>query len=209
VTSSVGPSLTTRVVTDRLVLRPSRATDVPELRQLLRANAAHLRPWEPLPPVGEDPASLTVLSNLVTRQRREWKRGASFAMLLTLREAGEPIIGRVNLGAVIRGAFLNAHLGYWIAEEHQGRGLMTEAVVGACAFAFDVAGIHRLQIAIMPRNPRSLRVAEKLRARREGLAERYLKIAGRWEDHVIFAITEEEWREREERREREQLEARR
>jgi ribosomal-protein-alanine N-acetyltransferase len=187
------PSLTTRIVTDRLVLRPPRASDVPELRRLLRANAEHLRPWEPSPAPGEDPTSLTAVANRVTRQRRDWKRGESYALLLTSRERGEPILGRINLGGVLHGAFQNAHIGYWIDHDHQRRGLTSEGVIGAFAFAFGVARLHRVQIAIMPRNAGSLRVMEKIGARREGFAERYLRIAGRWEDHVIFAVTSEDW----------------
>ena len=187
------PSLTTRVVTDRLVLRPPRPSDVPELRRLLRANADHLRPWEPSPTPGEDPTSLTAVANRVTRQRRDWKRGDAFALLLTLREPGEPVVGRINLGGVLHGAFQNAHVGYWIDREHQRRGLVSEGVIGAFAFAFGVAKLHRLQIAIMPANVASLRVMEKVGARREGFAERYLRIAGRWEDHVIFGVTSEDW----------------
>jgi [ribosomal protein S5]-alanine N-acetyltransferase len=187
------PSLTTRVVTDRLVLRPPRPSDVPELRRLLRANADHLRPWEPSPTPGEDPTSLTAVANRITRQRRDWKRGDSFALLLTLRERGEPIVGRINLGGVLHGAFQNAHVGYWIDREHQRRGLVSEGVIGAFAFAFGVAKLHRLQIAIMPANVASLRVMEKVGVRKEGFAERYLRIAGRWEDHVIFAVTIEDW----------------
>jgi [ribosomal protein S5]-alanine N-acetyltransferase len=38
-------------------------------------------------------------------------------------------------------------------------------------------------------------VMEKVGARKEGLAERYLCIAGKWEDHAIFAVTSEEWAE--------------
>ena len=34
---------------------------------------------------------------------------------------------------------------------------------------------------------------EKLRLRNEGVAERFLEIAGTWEDHVRYAITAEEW----------------
>jgi len=192
------PSLTTRVVTPRLVLRPPRPADVPELRHLLRANIDHLRPWEPAATPGEDPASLTVVANRIARQRRAWKRSDSYALLLTLREPGEPIVGRVTLGGVLRGAFQNAHLGYWVDREHQRRGLMTEAVQGAYAFAFGAAQLHRVQAAIMPRNAPSLRVMEKLGVRREGFAERYLEIAGTWEDHVLFAITAEEWRARNE-----------
>jgi ribosomal-protein-alanine N-acetyltransferase len=187
------PSLTTRVVTARLVLRPPRASDVAELRRLQRANLEHLRPWEPSPQPGEDPTSLTAVANRVTKHRRDWKRGDSYTLLVTLHEAGEPIVGRVNFGGILRGAFHNAYVGYWIDRDHQGRGLMTEAVLGAFGFAFGVARLHRLQIAIMPRNAASLRVIEKVGARREGFADRYLRIAGKWEDHVIFAVTQEEW----------------
>jgi ribosomal-protein-alanine N-acetyltransferase len=47
----------------------------------------------------------------------------------------------------------------------------------------------------MPRNTASIRVLEKAGFREEGLALRYLKIAGVWEDHTLFAVTLEEWPE--------------
>ena len=191
--AALSPSLTTRVVTERLILRPPRSSDVPELRRLLRANGDHLRPWEPAPSTTEDPTSLTAVTNRVTRHRRDWKRGDAFVLLLTLRAPGETIVGRITLGGILRGAFQNAYVGYWIDREHQGKGLMTEGMRGALGFGFGPGRLHRIQIAIMPRNAASLRVVAKLGIRREGLAERYLQIAGGWEDHVIFAITREEW----------------
>ena len=45
----------------------------------------------------------------------------------------------------------------------------------------------------MPNNAASLRIGEKVGLRREGLALGYLKIAGRWEDHVTHALLAEEW----------------
>jgi ribosomal-protein-alanine N-acetyltransferase len=45
----------------------------------------------------------------------------------------------------------------------------------------------------MPRNTRSQRVVERVGMRREGCAKHYLKIAGVWEDHDIYAITREDW----------------
>jgi ribosomal-protein-alanine N-acetyltransferase len=65
-------------------------------------------------------------------------------------------------------------------------------------FAFEDLHLHRLQVAIIPRNARSRRVVEKLGLREEGVAERYLEINGVWEDHVRYAITAEEWDERRE-----------
>jgi ribosomal-protein-alanine N-acetyltransferase len=141
----------------------------------------------------------------VLRHRREWKRGQAFVFLVTTREDGQPggsaengshpggVIGRIALGGVLRGAFQNAYLGYWIDVANQGLGLMPEAVRAATTFAFRGVGLHRVQAAVMPRNTRSMRVLEKVGYRREGMALRYLSIAGAWEDHVLFAITAEEW----------------
>ena len=73
---------------------------------------------------------------------------------------------------------------------------MPESVVVVMRFAFEDLGLHRVQIAIIPRNERSRRVVEKLSLRDEGVAVRYLQINGVWEDHVRFAMTTEEWEER-------------
>ena len=186
------PSLTTRLATPRLVLRPPRTGDVTEIRRLLRANHEHLKPWNPALSAGEDPSSITEVSKTVLRQRRDWKHGAGFVLMVAERERPERFIGKIALNGVMRGAMYGAYLGYWMAADHQGRGLVTEAISAVLDFAFGLAGLHRIQAAIMPRNERSLRVIEKLQFRREGYAERYLQIAGKWEDHVLFARTREE-----------------
>jgi [ribosomal protein S5]-alanine N-acetyltransferase len=187
------PLLSTRIVTERLVLRPPHTNDVGEMRRALRSNAAHLRPWSVAPAPGEDPASLASVSRAMLQNRREWKRGATFVLVIATRDDDARVLGRIALGGVLRGAFQNAYLGYWIDEQHQGRGFATEAVSAMTTFAFSAAQLHRVQAAVMPRNSRSIRVLEKAGYRREGFAERYLYIAGRWEDHVLYAITAEEW----------------
>jgi ribosomal-protein-alanine N-acetyltransferase len=179
-------------VTPRLVLRPPRTGDVAEIRRLLRANHEHLSPWNPAPPPGEDPSSITEVSKAVLRHRRDWKVGSGFVFMVAEREAPSRLVGKIALSGVMRGAMYGAHLGYWMAADVQGRGLATEAIGEVLDFAFGAAGLHRIQAAIMPRNAKSLRVIAKLGFRREGYAERYLQIAGKWEDHVLFAMTREE-----------------
>jgi ribosomal-protein-alanine N-acetyltransferase len=188
----VAPSLTTRLVTLRLVLRPPRTGDVTEIRRLMRANHEHLRPWNPAPPPGEDPSSITEVSKTVLRHRRDWKHGRGYVFMVAEREHPSMFIGKIALSGIMRGAMYGAHLGYWMAADTQGRGYVTEGIAAVLDFAFGPAALHRVQAAIMPRNARSLRVIEKLAFRREGYAERYLQIAGKWEDHVLFARTREE-----------------
>ncbi len=186
------PSLTTKLVTPRLVLRPPRTSDVTEIRRLLRQNHEHLKPWNPAPPPGEDPTSITEVSKTILRQRRDWKAGGGFVLMVAAREQPARFIGKIALSGIMRGALWGAYLGYWMASDHQGAGLATEGLRAVLDFAFGPLGLHRVQAAIMPRNERSLRVIEKLCFRKEGYAVRYLQIAGKWEDHILFARTREE-----------------
>ena len=113
--------------------------------------------------------------------------------------------GEINLSTVQRGPFQSAYVGYWIDEREAGNGYMPEAVVVLARFAFEGLHLHRIQVSIIPRNQASRRVMEKLTFRDEGVAERYLEINGVWEDHVRFAITNEEWVARREELEQEWL----
>jgi ribosomal-protein-alanine N-acetyltransferase len=189
---SVIPTVSIRLTTQRLVLRAPKTSDVGELRRLLRHNHAHLAPWNPLPRSDEDPTSLTEVTSSVLAQRRDWKLGRAFSFLVTSRAEPSRLLGKIALTGILRGAFHGAYLGYWIDVDHQGAGICTEGIRAVLDFAFGPAGLHRVQAAIMPSNPKSLRVIEKLGFRREGYAERYLHIAGKWEDHLLFAHTSEE-----------------
>jgi len=66
-------------------------------------------------------------------------------------------------------------------------------VSGQIQFAFETIRLHRIEVAIIPRNLASRRVVEKLGLRNEGVALGYLEINGEWEDHVRYAMTTEEW----------------
>jgi ribosomal-protein-alanine N-acetyltransferase len=91
----------------------------------------------------------------------------------------------------VRGAFLNAYLGYAIDQHHAGRGIGTAAVSQAIAIAWE-SGLHRGQAAVSTDNTASKRVLENVGFRHEGLASRYLLLAGRWTDQELWAITTED-----------------
>jgi ribosomal-protein-alanine N-acetyltransferase len=80
-----------------------------------------------------------------------------------------------------------------MSREHVRNGYMTESVHGACEFAFDNLSLHRIEAACLPTNEPSQGVLIKSGFRYEGLAKKYLKINGKWEDHMIFALLKEEF----------------
>jgi ribosomal-protein-alanine N-acetyltransferase len=192
-------SLGTQVVTDRLVLRAFRSDDVRALRAFAMENADHLRAWSPRPSPGASPTSLVDLASKIASARKDWRadRGYQFAGFDRRPAAAgrqrPPLVARVSLNNVVRGVFQNAYLGYMIAESHQGLGLAREAVRAVIEFAFRTAELHRIQAAIMPHNERSLRLVRALGFREEGRAQGYLMIDGAWRDHLVFAMTREDW----------------
>ncbi len=106
------------------------------------------------------------------------------------------LVGLFTLNEVVRGIFQNAYAGWRVSAEFAGHGYGTEGVVALLDFAFAPEpagmGLHRVQANIIPDNAPSVRVARKAGFRQEGLAPRYLKIAGEWRDHLMFAKTAEE-----------------
>jgi ribosomal-protein-alanine N-acetyltransferase len=129
-------------------------------------------------------------------ERRQWRSGAVYVFVMMRGERDSPILGRITLFNLARGAQQSAHIGYWVDRDEQKKGLAREAVRAVLGFAFGPLGLHRVQASIMPRNAASRHVVEAMGMRLEGLAERMIENAGVWEDHLIFAMTAEEWQER-------------
>lgn len=175
-------------------VRPFVRADLDDLLALRIQNRAFLAPFE----ATRDESFFTraAQSREITLDGDAWTAGLgyAFAVLHVLPDEGrERLIGRVALSNIVRGAWQNATVGYWISEDACGFGHASTALGLVLEFAFEHAGLHRVQPAIMPRNARSRRVVEKNGFRHEGRAIRYLQIDGVWEDHDIFALTSEEW----------------
>lgn len=179
----------------RVVLRPIAVTDFEEWREVRRRNADWLLPWEPERPTGQPDVveDRDAFSVRCSARQRERQLGTGFGFGIFVDDA---LAGEVNLSSVQRGPFQSGYVGYWIDRRQAGHGYVPEALVVLARHAFEDLRLHRLQVAIIPRNAASRRVVEKLRLRDEGVAQRYLEINGVWEDHIRYAITSEEWAER-------------
>ena len=179
----------------RVLLRPLVAADFPAWREVRRRNSEWLTKWEPTRPVGapdviEDREAFTIRCNARQRER-QLGSGYGFGIFVEGEFSGE-----INLSSVQRGPFQSGSIGYWIDEARAGYGYTPEALVVLFTYCFDDLRLHRLEIAIVPRNGASRRVVEKLALRDEGLAKGFLEIDGNWEDHIRYGITFEDWVER-------------
>lgn len=179
----------------RVMLRPLVLADFASWREIRVRCHDWLNVWEPSRQAGApDPTADRDAFGVrcAARQReRALGTGHGFGVFHEGRLRGE-----INLNSIQRGPFQNAYVGYWIDQAVAGQGLMPEAVVVLARYAFEDLGLHRVQVSVIPRNRASRRIPEKLGLRDEGIALRYLEINGVWEDHVRYAMTQEEWLER-------------
>jgi ribosomal-protein-alanine N-acetyltransferase len=175
--------------TERLVVALARPGMHGAMVRFLERNfASHLARWSP-------PADPGFFSESFWRDRLALsveEFHADRAARFVIREkddASGAIIGTCNYTNIVRGAFHACHLGYQIGRDHEGRGLMTEALRAGNAFMFGTMRLHRIMANYRPENERSARVLERLGFVREGLARDYLFIDGAWRDHVLTSLT--------------------
>ncbi|WP_380163909.1 GNAT family N-acetyltransferase [Jannaschia sp. R86511] len=160
--------------------------DAAALTGLLRRNREFLAPWEP----HREDAFFTEdvqrdqLRTVLARHRA----GTAVPLLIV---ADRRIAGRITVNDIVRGAFQSAHLGYWVDQAHGGRGVATAAVAAAVRLAFDDLGLHRLQADTLEHNAASRAVLVRNGFTEIGRAPHYLRIAGRWQDHVLHQLLNE------------------
>jgi ribosomal-protein-alanine N-acetyltransferase len=180
----LNPPLTLR--TARLLLRPLREADRDQFVQLWRNSESFFAPWMP-----KRPADTTLEMNFArwlesTEEGIESGTQFRFAALF-----GGTLVGFFHLFQVERGVFQCATASWMISVDYAQKGLGTEGLAAMLDFAFGPPmrglALHRVQANIIPTNTASIRLAEKTGFRREGLAKRYLEIAGRWQDHFMYA----------------------
>jgi [ribosomal protein S5]-alanine N-acetyltransferase len=172
------------IVGSRITLAILTPDDADLVRDFVIENRDHLAPWEPLRP--EAAFELPAIQERLAKSASDFQAGTAFIFAVLENSTGK-MIGTCNFNNIVHGVFQACHLGYAIAESHQGKGYMSEAVTLGIEYMFDTAGLHRVMANYMPRNERSGKLLETLGFEREGYAKSYLKIAGVWEDHILTA----------------------
>lgn len=181
------------LVTDRLILRLAEPEEAPLVLAYYRDNRDHLAPFQFNHP--EEFFTLDYWTAQLAANLLAFQEDRSVNLFLFLRGTTRPtIVGSVNFSLIVRRASHFCYLGYSIAENEEGKGLMTEALKAAVSYAFDELNLHRIMANYMPSNHRSARVLRGLGFTIEGFARDYLFLNGQWQDHVMTSLTNPSWR---------------
>lgn len=181
--------------TPRMVLRLPEMGDHLVWTRLRQDGADFLRRWEPS--WSSDHFSRRAFRNRVYWAQRAREDGRAIALFLVRRE-DRRLMGAITLDNIRRGPAQTAQVGYWIGPDFARAGYMTEALEATVRYAFSVLDLSRIEAACLPENAPSRGLLERAGFRTEGIAEKYLRIDGRWRDHVLYAMLRIDRRDSEE-----------
>ncbi len=181
----IAPESGLRVEGRGVRLRPPRASDYAEWREVRAASRAFLQPWEPTWPA--DDLSRAAFRRRLLAYARDREAGVAYPFFV-FRASDDALTGGITLSNVRRGVAQMGSVGYWCGRGFTRQGLTLAAVRALCEFSFRTLALHRLEAACIPENQPSRDLLEKAGFTEEGFARAYLKINGVWRDHVLFGL---------------------
>lgn len=169
---------------ERLLLRPAELSDYPQWKMVRQRSFPYLKPFEPAWPDGCLTADF--FARRVKRLTDDWEKDHTYAFLICLLDG--TLVGGININNVCRGAANYGALGYWLDEQAQGHGYMTEAGEAVLGYAFKTLHFSRMNAATLPHNLKSRAMLQRLNFSEEGFARKYIQIDGRRQDHVLYGL---------------------
>ena len=172
--------------TERLSLKVLDKSSADQVLDYYRRNKDFLKEWEP--EREESFYTLACQEKLLEQDSMDMNRNISLRLWIYKKEECNKVIGSLAFTNIVRGVFLSCYLGYKLDRDEINKGFMTEAVNKGIEIMFQDYGLHRIEANIMPKNAGSLGVVNKLGFYNEGIARNYLKINGKWEDHIHMVL---------------------
>lgn len=173
------------IETERTSLEILSPIDAKLMLEYYLENDEHLIHWEP--ERNENFFTLLNWKKLLQKNLELYYSGSALRFS-ALNKNRTKVIGTCNFSNIVYGAFQACNLGYSIAKPLQGTGLMYEIISAGIKYMFDEMPIHRIMANYIPGNSRSGALLKRLNFEQEGLAKKYLKIDGKWQDHVLTSI---------------------
>jgi ribosomal-protein-serine acetyltransferase len=170
-------------IDDRAALRAWRADDAAPLFALVGVNRAHLHPW--LDWV-DGYTSIEAAHAFLRRTAEGYERGTGLDLALIVDGA---IAGAAGISRYDRRSG-SGRIGYWLAEAHEGRGLVTRACRALVAYAGRDLGLRDLAIRAATENARSRAVAERLGGTLVAIRARVdAPAAGQSGDEAVYVLS--------------------
>jgi len=178
-----------KIIGDKIYIRFLEEKDAKSLLDLQQRNRAFFQLHSPT--FEDDIHTVETTKKYINSLKKRIEEDKDYTFGVFLNDT-EKLIGDVSLFQISRGPLQKCLIGYSLDQKFNGKGYTTQAVILAVKYAFKELKLHRIEAGAMPDNIGSMRVLEKAGFQKEGIERKGVKINGKWEDHQIFALIEED-----------------
>ena len=165
---------------DGVVVRRYVEADILGLVEVVNANIGHLAPWMPW---AQEPVTVDVQMQFFRAAEKEWEEGTNF--VYGVFEPSGRIVG--GTGYHVRNGPGALEIGYWLAADAVGRGLMTRVADALTTAATSVTGVTRVEIHCDAANVRSAAIPERLGYALVRIEQREIAAPGESGRHLIWS----------------------
>lgn len=163
------------IETERLIIRPMTASDVPALKEWMPDKSIYTY-WGKAPGKAEKNPELLF--------QKEEKASKSFHLGIAIKESDQ-VIGDIWVYLIENDRMASVALR--LSSAYQGKGYGTESLSAMTRFCFENTDLQRLWTKVDVRNAASCRMLEKCGYTQEGCI-RQGKMVNIWCDYYIYAI---------------------
>ncbi len=175
-------------VDDELELAPQTENRVEEAFAVIMANYEHIHEWSRW--LNED-YTLEKAREFCRKHEKIFTDGEGDIGLRIIFQ--DKIVGGTGFHNINR-RDKSAEIGYWLAKEYNGKGLVTKSVARLLEYGFDELKLNRIVIKCVPENVKSRRIPERLGFVQEGIEREVSWLHTRFVDHVVYSMLVKEWR---------------
>jgi len=169
-----------------ILIRRWHVDDALALGAVITDNIEHLRPW--MAWIAFEPQTVEQRVELIRQWEREWLDGEDVVLGIFVHDRP---VGGTGLHRRIGPEGLE--VGYWISEDHLGRGLATTVSRTLTSGAFSIPEITHVEIHCDEANARSRRVPERLGFTYTGNVDRPITAPSESGSHRVYRMTRDEW----------------
>jgi RimJ/RimL family protein N-acetyltransferase len=177
-----------RIETGRLVVRCYEPEDVQKLADSVTESVEHLKPW--MPWAHAEPEPFEVKVERIKRFRGEFDLGEDFIYGIFNKDETR-LLGGTGLHTRIGSEQLE--IGYWIHKDFINQGLVTESTAALVKVAFEIVGVHRVEIHCDPGNFASAAIPRKLGFTHEGTLRAKTRFLNGWSDSMVWGLLDVEY----------------
>ena len=157
-----------------------------EIYNLVEKNKAHLTLWLPFV---ENVHSVQFIENYIRGSIQRNLDGMEYAFTIFNHKK---CVGRIGIYRIDQANKIG-EFGYWLAQDHQGKGIITKSCQALIQFAFSTLNLNRLELKCALDNQKSNQIAIKLNFSKEAILRESEFLHGKFIDLNLYSLLKREY----------------